>query len=209
MATPSYLPYHEPSLIELLISSTFLLALNAINSVLDRALACGLAGQVLIGTAWGEPGARWLSADFQRVVSGLGYLGLVLIVYAGGVETDVVALRKNIVLSAGVAITGVVVPIGLSFALLASGGPFLGTESSAALLPAFSAGAALCSTSLGTTFSVLQASGLSRTRLGAVLASAALLDDVVGLVMVRIITSLGQTGNGDSELQFKSRSSSG
>ncbi|KAJ2996043.1 hypothetical protein NUW58_g1100 [Xylaria curta] len=43
--------------------------------------------------------------------------------------------------------------------------------------------AALCSTSLGTTFSVLQASGLSHTRLGAVLASAALLDDVVGLVM--------------------------
>lgn len=199
MATPSYLPYHEPSLIELLISSTFLLALNAISSVLDRTLACGLIGQVLIGTAWGEPGARWLSTDFQRVVSSLGYLGLILVVYAGGVETDVVALRKNILLSAGVAITGVVVPIGLSFALLASGGPFLGTEGNAALLPAFAAGAALCSTSLGTTFSVLQASGLSRTRLGAVLASAALLDDVVGLVMVRIITGLGKTGNGGSK----------
>ncbi|RWA05018.1 hypothetical protein EKO27_g10083, partial [Xylaria grammica] len=64
---------------------------------------------------------------------------------------------------------------------------------------AFAAGAALCSTSLGTTFSVLQASGLSRTRLGAVLASAALLDDVIGLVMVRIITSLGQRGNSGIE----------
>ncbi|KAI1118627.1 Sodium/hydrogen exchanger [Nemania sp. NC0429] len=201
MPSSSYLPYHEPSIVELLISSTFLLALNAINSVIDRTLACGLVGQVLIGTAWGEPGARWLPADVQRVVSSLGYLGLILVVYAGGVETDVAALRKNIVLSAGVAITGVVVPIGLSFALLASGGPFLGAvpESSAALLPAFAAGAALCSTSLGTTFSVLQASGLSRTRLGAVLASAALLDDVVGLVMVRIITGLGQTGNGGIE----------
>ncbi|KAF2971694.1 hypothetical protein GQX73_g1804 [Xylaria multiplex] len=202
MAAPSYLPYHEPSLVELLISSTFLLALNGINSLLDRTLACGLIGQVLIGTAWGEAGARWLSIDFQRVVSSLGYLGLILIVYAGGVETNVVALRKNFILSVAIAITGVIVPIGLSFALLAPAGSFLGTDSSATLLPAFAAGAALCSTSLGTTFSVLQASGLSRTRLGAALASAALLDDVVGLVMVRIITSLGQKGNNEISVAF-------
>ncbi|KAI1363392.1 Sodium/hydrogen exchanger family-domain-containing protein [Xylaria arbuscula] len=196
MAEPSYLSYHEPSLVELLISSTFLLALNTINSVLDRTLACGLVGQVLLGTAWGQPGARWISLDFQRVVTTLGYIGLILVVYAGGLETDLTALRKNLFLSIAVAITGVVVPIGLSFATFASSGSFLGTASGGALLlPAFAAGAALCSTSLGTTFSVLQASGLSRTRLGAVLASAALLDDVVGLVMVRIITSLGQAGN--------------
>ncbi|KAI0858729.1 Sodium/hydrogen exchanger [Xylaria cubensis] len=198
MSTPSYLPYHEPTLSSLLITSTFLLALNGINSALDRTLACGLVGQVLIGTAWGSPGAGWLTPDFERVASSLGYLGLILVVYAGGVETDVAALRKNIVLSVAVAITGVVVPIALSFALLATPGQFLGGDGgggAGALLPAFAAGAALCSTSLGTTFSVLQASGLSRTRLGAVLASAALLDDVVGLVMVRIITSLGETGN--------------
>ncbi|KAI0192070.1 Sodium/hydrogen exchanger family-domain-containing protein [Xylaria flabelliformis] len=202
MSTPSYLPYHEPSLTELLITSTFLLALNGINSVLDHTLACGLIGQVLVGTAWGSPGAGWLTPDFERVVFSLGYLGLILVVYAGGVETDVAALRKNIVLSVAVAITGVVVPIALSFALLATPGQFLGGDGGSGagtLLPAFAAGAALCSTSLGTTFSVLQASGLSRTRLGAVLASAALLDDVVGLVMVRIITSLGNTGNSGIE----------
>ncbi|KAI0534123.1 Sodium/hydrogen exchanger family-domain-containing protein [Xylaria digitata] len=175
MTAPSYLPYHEPSLVELLISSTFLLALNSINSFLDRTLACGLIGQVLIGTAWGEAGARWLPIDFQRVVSNLGYLGLILVVYAGGVETNVVALRKNLILS-------------------------IHRHSGATLLPAFAASAALCSTSLGTTFSVLQTSELSRTRLGAVLASAALLDDVVGLVMVRIITNLGQKGNSGIEL---------
>lgn len=195
---PSYLLYHEPSLPSLLTTSTFLLALNIINSVLDRTLACGLVGQVLIGTAWGS---QWLSLDFQRAVSSLGYIGLILVVYAGGVETEVTALRKNLVLSVAVAITGVAIPIALSFALLAAPGPFLGTDgdASTAVLPAFAAGAALCSTSLGTTFSVLQASGLSRTRLGAVLASAALLDDVVGLVMVRIITGLGQTGDSGSK----------
>jgi Kef-type K+ transport system membrane component KefB len=56
---------------------------------------------------------------------------------------------------------------------------------------AFAAGAALCSTSLGTTFTVLGSSGLSASRLGVVLTSAAMMDDVVGLVMVQVISNLG------------------
>lgn len=58
-------------------------------------------------------------------------------------------------------------------------------------LQAFAAGAALCSTSLGTTFTVLGSSGLINSRLGVVLTSAAMMDDVVGLVMVQIISNLG------------------
>lgn len=58
-------------------------------------------------------------------------------------------------------------------------------------LQAFAAGAALCSTSLGTTFTVLSTSGLTTTRLGVVLTSAAIMDDVVGLVMVQVISNLG------------------
>ena len=58
-------------------------------------------------------------------------------------------------------------------------------------LQSFAAGAALCSTSLGTTFTVLMTSGLVESRLGVVLTSAAIMDDVVGLVMVQIISSLG------------------
>lgn len=60
-------------------------------------------------------------------------------------------------------------------------------------IQAFAAGAALCSTSLGTTFTILNASGLSTTRLGTVLSSAAMMDDVVGLVMVQVISNIGET----------------
>lgn len=75
-------------------------------------------------------------------------------------------------------------PIALSFTLI----PLL----DATPLQAFAAGAALCSTSLGTTFTFLAASGLSCTRLGTVLTTAAMLDDVVGLVMVKVIEELGK-----------------
>jgi len=49
----------------------------------------------------------------------------------------------------------------------------------------------LCSTSLGTTFTVLSTSGFTNTRLGVVLSTAAMMDDVVGLVMVQVISGIG------------------
>lgn len=58
-------------------------------------------------------------------------------------------------------------------------------------LQSFAAGAALSATSLGTTFSILTASGFARTRLGVVLTSAAMMDDVVGLVMIQVVAELG------------------
>jgi len=62
-------------------------------------------------------------------------------------------------------------------------------------IQAFAAGAALCSTSLGTTFTILSTSGLSTTRLGTVLSSAAMMDDVIGLVMVQVISNLGESAD--------------
>lgn len=107
-----------------------------------------------------------------------------LLILAGGLQTRFSALKANAVLATMVALTGIAIPIALSFSLepLASATP----------LQAFSAGAALCSTSLGTTFTILSTSGLSSTRLGVVLTTAAMMDDVVGLVMVQVISNLGE-----------------
>lgn len=63
-------------------------------------------------------------------------------------------------------------------------------------LQAFAAGAALCTTSLGTTFTVLTTTGLIRTRVGVVLTGAAIMDDVAGLVMVQVIANLGSATTG-------------
>jgi Kef-type K+ transport system membrane component KefB len=106
-----------------------------------------------------------------------------LLTFAGGLHTSFQSLKANLLLSSGVALTGIAVPIGLSYTLqgLLNATP----------VQSFAAGAALCSTSLGTTFTVLGSSGLSTSRLGVVLTSAAMMDDVVGLVMVQVISNLG------------------
>ena len=123
----------------------------------------------------------------QEALVQLGYLGLILLVYEGGLLINFQALKSNLFLSTFVALTGIGAPIGISFILLGL--------TDATPLQAFAAGAALCSTSLGTTFTVLKTSGLTQSRLGVVLACAAMLDDVVGLIMVQIISNLGVKGS--------------
>ncbi|MCJ1410615.1 hypothetical protein MMC19_004701 [Ptychographa xylographoides] len=87
-------------------------------------------------------------------------------------------------MSTAVAFTGISMPIALSFCL--------NGLVSATALQAFAAGSALCSTSLGTTFTILTTSDLTNTRLGVVLTTAAMMDDVFGLIMVPIISNLGE-----------------
>lgn len=82
-------------------------------------------------------------------------------------------------MSIAVAITGITCPIALSF-LLQYFTPATNKQ-------CFTAGAALSATSLGTTFIILSTAGIANTRLGSVLTSAAMMDDVVGLVIVDIV----------------------
>ena len=186
-AAVAALPYQEPPIKTILILSSFLVLLNAVNNLLDRLIYCGLIGQVLIGVAYGTPGAKWLDKGTEQIIVQLGYLGLILLVYEGGLNTNFRSLKSNLGLSVLVALTGICFPIAFAFCLqsLASATP----------LQAFAAGAALCSTSLGTTFTILNTSGLTNTRLGTVLTSAAMMDDVVGLVLVQVISKLGSNSS--------------
>ncbi|KAJ5112146.1 Na+/H+ antiporter [Penicillium argentinense] len=187
-STDTALAYHEPSISTLLNQAGFLVVLNLVNVCLDKLLYCGLIGQLFIGILWGTPGAKWLDRGAETVIQQLGYLGLIMLVYEGGLSTSIKSVKSNLMVSLCVAITGIGVPMGLSFILR----ELVGANS----LQAFAAGAALSATSLGTTFTILSTTKLISTRLGTVTTSAAMLDDVVGLVMVQIITNLG--GNASS-----------
>ncbi|KEF53526.1 uncharacterized protein A1O9_10501 [Exophiala aquamarina CBS 119918] len=181
------LSYHEPGIILILVQSSFLIVLNVAGATVDYYLYCGLIAQVLLGMGWGAPGAALLSNDFQEVATQLGYLGLIAIIFEGGLSTSVKAVQQNLILSICVALTGILLPVGFSYSLCAL--------ASASNLQAFAAGAALCSTSLGTTFNLLKTTDMTSTRLGVVLTSAAMLDDVVGLIMVQVISNLGSGPN--------------
>lgn len=196
MGTNMSLPYHEPILTKILSLSSLIITLNASRYLLDHWLYCGLLGEIIIGFVWG----LWLDQSAQQTIQSLGYLGLILLVFEGGLGISPSQVRSTVGISAAVATIGLTLPISLSFLLLVF--PFTVTVEGGDVvvehpqpLAAFSAGASLCSTSLGTTLAILSAAGLQGTKVGTVLMSAAMMDDVVGLVMVKIIASLGSNSD--------------
>lgn len=109
------LPYQVPTIETILVISSFLLLLNVINNVLDRLIYCGLIGQVLIGVAFGTPGAKWLHNGTEQIIVDLGYLGLILLIYEGSLSTNFRALKANAGLSVLVANIDVLVALALLF----------------------------------------------------------------------------------------------
>jgi len=186
--------YQVPSLPVILTISAFIYLLNVANFLFSHLINAGLLGPLLIGIVFGPQVANLLSTAVQETFILLGYIGLVLLVFEGGLTTDVGLLVNNLWLAVVAGLTGVALPIALSLLLLHVGYRY-------PLLQAFAAGASLCSTSLGTTLALLSPEW-RKTRVGAVLMSAALLDDVVGLVIAAIIANLSST-SGPNKISWK------
>jgi Kef-type K+ transport system membrane component KefB len=110
--------------------------------------------------------------------------------------TSLDALLQMLPLSICVALTGLLTPIALSFILT----PAFGFP----LIHSFAAGAALSSTSLGTILTVLQPRvigfDIRQSKLGVVLLSAAVMDDVVAFIFAKLLSIIGSGSTGGSEL---------
>ncbi|KAK5652879.1 hypothetical protein OQA88_9545 [Cercophora sp. LCS_1] len=193
----AFLEYHEPDVISILTIVSFFLFLVVSEWLADKVVRAGLIGQIVVGMIYGIPIGNILALDWQQTFLALGYIGLILIIFDGGLTIRLDLLRQNFLLSVVAALIGVLTPIALSFALLHAGFGHSGLE-------AFIVGTALCSTSLGTTFVVINKTSrdidFAQTRIGTVLISAAVLDDVCGLVLVSVIHQLRGIADGGGGL---------
>ncbi|KAI0797119.1 hypothetical protein C8Q75DRAFT_743522 [Abortiporus biennis] len=216
-------PYEEPTFTQVLVLLSFIYFLNVTRSLFDSAFNAGLLAQIALGMIYGTPLASILPPGWEATFTAMGYLGLIGIIFEGGLYSNPSHILSGISLSVTCAVIGVLLPIAFSMALLFGAFGY-------APLEAFAAGAALCSTSLGTTLMVLRsinvaskstlkekgpvsvneteatasptdssATDLGQARLTMVLVNAAMIDDVIGLVLSSVIQSLGnsrtQTGS--------------
>ncbi|KAI4956049.1 hypothetical protein J4E91_000259 [Alternaria rosae] len=188
-----FLQYHEPEIVEILILVSFFTFLWLAEYVSAKVIRAGILGPIAVGIIYGEPLANILEHDWAETFLYLGYIGLILIIFEGGLSTRLDLLKANFTLSICGAATGVLCPIGFSYLLLYLGFGYGAVET-------FIIGAALSTTSLGTTFAVISSTSkdvdLSQTKVGAVLVSAAVIDDVTGLVMSSVIHDLGDVASG-------------
>lgn len=109
-------------------------------------------------------------------------------------SSSIANLKALLPLSTAIALTGLLTPIALSFILV--------PLNPSPPLHAFAAGSALSSTSLGTVLAVLQPSSigfdLRKTSFGTALLSAAVMDDIVAFILVKVLTILGSAGDTSS-----------
>ncbi len=123
----------------------------------------------------------------SEVVSVLAELGVIILLFEIGLESNLKDLMAVGIQACVVAVVGVVVPF-------TAGTVGLMTLFGIDALPAIFAGAALTATSIGITSKVLSELGRLNSREGQIILGAAVIDDVLGIIVLAVVASLAKNG---------------
>jgi len=167
-----------------------------------------LVAGLLIGVIYFLPGQMVLTDYTENGIGILAKFGVVLILFGAGIETNLKSIKA--VGKASVVITslGVVVPLALgflvSFLFRVYGGiesPLSGTGAN----PIFSDiyyGVILTATSVSITVATLKELGRLDSKVGSAIVSAAILDDVIGIILLSLVISLSGSKTGSSDFNL-------
>lgn len=123
----------------------------------------------------------------SEAISILSELGVIILLFEIGLESDLKELIRVGPQAAIVAVVGVVAPF-------AAGTAGLIYIFNVPTVPAIFAGAALTATSIGITAKVLAEIGYLSSKEGQIIIGAAVLDDILGIIVLAVVASLVKTG---------------
>ncbi len=133
-------------------------------------------------------------------------IGVVLIMFSAGLETDLKSIKSSGVSSIVVTTLGVVVPMAFGFLVSGlfngfSGTVMIGSKEVKAVYSNLFYGVILTATSVSVTVATLKEMGRLNGKAGTIIMSAAILDDIIGVVVLSVILSLsGGSGDGAKTL---------
>ena len=126
-------------------------------------------------------------AQQSEVISVIAELGVIVLLFEIGLESDIRQLKEVGIQAFVVAFIGVTAPF-------AAGTIGLMYFFHVAAIPAIFAGAALTATSIGITSKVLAEIGQLKSKEGQIIVGAAVIDDVLGIIVLAVVASLAKTG---------------
>lgn len=153
------------------------------GSLAQRIGQPAVLGELVGGVIVGQSGFHLVDTGYETVHM-LSELGVFILLLAIGLETDLRMLVRVGATSMAVAVLGVVLPLGLGYIACR----MLGLTSLVAIM----AGAALTATSVGITARVLSDLGRLRDVEGQIILGAAVIDDILGLVVLTVVTNLAR-----------------
>ena len=133
------------------------------------------------------------NAAEMNVLKSFSQIGVVFILFSSGLETDFHDLKSSGFAATMIALAGVLVPValGTGVSLLFMNGEITQDK----FMNALFVGMILSATSVGITVETLKELGKLNTRVGTTILSAAIIDDVLGIILLSIVTSISSGGN--------------
>ncbi|HCH74946.1 MAG TPA: sodium:proton antiporter [Clostridiales bacterium] len=184
--------------VDFLFQLALILCLTKLFGILSRKLGLPqvlgfiIAG-ILIGPAiWGLIPGFEIGEIFpvreSPYLKGFAEVGVIFVMFAAGLETNLDDIRRTGATSFLVALAGVLLPLGCGFLL---GMAFLPGES---VFTWLFVGVIMTATSVGITVEVLRELGKLTSKVGTVVLSAAIIDDVLGIIVLSVALSVAGEG---------------
>jgi Na+:H+ antiporter len=164
----------------LLVIAAVLLTTRALSVLAERFGQPAILGELVGGVLLGASVLGILDPN-DLAIHTLAELGLLILLFEIGLATDLRALTREGGTAAVIAIVGVVLPFVIGYAALSA----MGIGRLAAIVCA----ASLTATSISVSTGVLAELGFLQTQEGRVVLGAAVLDDIIGLVILSVIGS--------------------
>ncbi len=146
-----------------------------------------VAGEIVAGLLIG-PSLFNLVAD-SDFLAGMAEIGVILLMFSAGLETDIEKLKKSGLKATVIALAGVFIPLVLG-TLMYMGFYGYAPFGSAKFIQAVFIGTILTATSVSITVQALKELGKISTEVGTTIMSAAIIDDVIGIVVLTAVLGL-------------------
>lgn len=151
-----------------------------------------VVGEIVAGLLLGPSLLDWVrSSDF---LAGMAEIGVILLMFSAGLETNIKQLKKTGLKATIIACAGVFVPLVFGTVMFMSfyGFSAPGTED---FLKAVFIGTILTATSVSITVQALKELGKISDEVGTTVLSAAIIDDVIGILVLTIVISFKDPSN--------------
>ena len=171
---------------------TLILVASLVATLIARRIRIpAVVGQILIGIVLAPAALGWLQGG--HTIEVLSEIGVILLMFLAGLESDLGVLKKNFKPALLVALAGVIVPLLVFWGVTTMMGYAFST--------AIFYGIVFAATSVSITVEVLQEYGKLSTKAGSIILGAAVVDDILAVLALSIFTST-QSSSGNLPRQF-------
>lgn len=157
-------------------------AAKLLAELAERVRLPGIVGGLVSGILLGPSLLNWI--QYNELLHALSELGVMFLLFQVGLEVKVTELLRVGRTALLVAVSGVAVPFVMGYAI------YIGARHPQA--EALFMGAAMVATSVGITAQVLSSKGLLDHQTAKIILGAAIIDDVLGLLVLAVVSSMGE-----------------